>query len=73
MFPDVSCKTTSNMDKDATITFRLPQATRDALARAAEAERRSLSNLAVAVLSGWLEQRGYLPKPPSAKRRAGRG
>ena len=41
-------------------------------ARAAEAERRSLSNLAVFVLSEWLEGRGYLPKPRAAKRRTGR-
>lgn len=67
------CKTVPNMNKDASITFRLPQATRDALARAAEAERRSLSNLAVAVLSEWLEAHGHLPKARPAKRQAGRG
>lgn len=63
----------SNMDKDATLTVRLPQATREALQAAADAERRSLSNLAVAVLSEWLEQRRYLPKTRAGSRRAGKG
>jgi hypothetical protein len=38
---------------------------------AAEAERRTMSSLAVLVLEDWLTDRGYLPKPGSrgAKRR----
>jgi hypothetical protein len=56
------------MDKDATVTFRLPEATRDALRRAAEADRRSLSSLAVIVLEGWLEERGILSAPKKQRK-----
>lgn len=60
------------MDRDATMTFRLPAATRAALEEAAEAERRSLSSLAVLILEDWLTDRGHLPKPgPRTTKRRG--
>lgn len=56
------------------MTFRLPSATRDALSRAAEAERRSMSSMAVLALEGWLTANGYLPKPkPKAQSKRKRG
>jgi hypothetical protein len=60
-----------DMERDASITFRIASATRKALEEAAEAERRSLSNLVAAILAGWLETEGYLPKVRPAKRRKG--
>lgn len=55
------------------MTFRLPATTRAALEEAAEAERRSLSSLAVLILEEWLTDRRYLPKPGprGTKRRGG--
>lgn len=42
------------------MTFRLPAAIREALQRAAEAERRSLSSMAVLILEDGLTARGFL-------------
>lgn len=42
------------------MTFRLPVATRDALRSAADADHRTMSNLAVLILEGWLTERGFL-------------
>ncbi len=61
-----------NMHKDASITFRVPQATRDALERAAAADRRSLSNLLLAVVTDYLERDGGEQKPPRARAQARR-
>ncbi len=54
------------------MTFRIPAATRKALQRAADEEHRSLSNLAVAILTEWLEQRRHLPKRSTDRQRKGR-
>ncbi len=62
----------ADMNKDARLTFRLPQATLTALTRAAVAEQRKVGNLAGVIVTGWLEAKGYLPRPVQAKRR-GRG
>jgi len=58
-----------DMEKDARTTFRLPQATLDALERAAGIEQRKVGNLLGIILADWLADRGYLPKPGQAKRR----
>jgi hypothetical protein len=47
----------------------MSQATRDALELAAEAERRSVSDLAVIILEDWLVEQGHLPKPGKGNRR----
>jgi hypothetical protein len=60
------------MNKDATITFRLPKTTLEALKDAAKAERRSNSNLALAIVSEWLEEKGYLAKSGAGAKRKGR-
>lgn len=59
------------MDKDARLTFRLPQATLAALTRAAVAEQRKVGNLAGVIVTGWLESNGYLPRAKPAKGRGG--
>lgn len=69
----VKCQTVADMDKDTRLTFRLPQATRDALERAASEDRRKVSNLLDAIVSEWLETHGYLPKAPATRRRSGKG
>lgn len=66
------CLTMQDMDRDATMTFRLPAATRAALERAAEAERRSLSSLAVLILEDWLRDEGHLARARRAPKRKGR-
>ncbi len=68
MTPAPECLTMLDMERDASITFRLPSATRRALERAAEADRRGLSNLIAAILTDWLEHKGYLPKPKRERR-----
>jgi predicted transcriptional regulator len=68
----VRCKTMRFMDRDASMTFRLPAAIREALQRAADAERRSLSSMAVLILEDGLTARGFLkaPKPEPKRRRS---
>ena len=63
--------TMADMDKDTRLTFRMSQATREGLEHAAEAERRSVSDLAVIILENWLVAKGHLPAPgrPSRKGR----
>jgi len=57
------------MTLDAIVIMRFPDDVKAALRKAAQAERRSMSNLALAVLSEWLAARGYLlaPGPPGGK------
>jgi hypothetical protein len=60
------------MDKDASLTFRLPAKTREALQRAANESHRSLGSLATLVLEEWLSDQGHLPKPkPQRKPKRG--
>lgn len=46
-----------------TLTFRLPEAHKDALEKAAAADRRSVSALLVLIVEKWLIEKGYLRKP----------
>ena len=57
------------MERDATLVFRLPSEIREALERAAEAEQRTMSNMAVWILSHWLMRRGYLDSKRTEVRR----
>ena len=66
-------QTMADMDKDTRLTFRMPEATRAALERAADVERRSVSDLAVIILSDWLAERGHLSKPGQGKKQKGKG
>jgi hypothetical protein len=61
----------ADMDKDARLTFRLPRATLDALARAAVAEQRKVGNLAGVIVTNWLAERGYI-EPDRPAPRGGR-
>jgi hypothetical protein len=59
------------MALDAVVLMRFPSDVKSALQRAAVDERRSMSNLALSVVSGWLTEQGYLPEPrPQVKRQA---
>lgn len=51
--------------------MRFPSDVKAALKRAADAEQRSMSNLALAVLTAWLVEHGYMhtKKPESRKGR----
>jgi len=59
------------MTRDAQLTFRLDRLTREAIDRAAEAERRTPGDLARLVLSEWLTAKGYLDAPKKTPRRRG--
>lgn len=61
------------MTLDTVVMMRFPSKVKTALQVAAKAERRSMSNLALAVLEGWLVEGGYLkPARPAPRRSAGR-
>lgn len=49
------------MSKLAAIALRLPIETKQAIAKAAFDEQRSVSNLVERVMTEWLRERGYLP------------
>jgi predicted transcriptional regulator len=57
------------MDRDASLTFRLPRKLREALQVAADAERRSLSAMAVVILEDALVDRGFLKRPTTTDKR----
>jgi predicted transcriptional regulator len=57
--------------KDVSLTIRLSQPLKDALERAAETERRSLSQLVGLALEEFLEARHEWPPPGSAGRSTG--
>ena len=61
------CLTMRDMDRDASMTFRLPTATREALQRVADKERRSLSTMALLILEEGLVARGVLRKSLKAQ------
>ena len=61
------------MERDATLILRLPSAVKDALAQAAKDDLRSMSGMAMRVLSDWLTSNGYLPKQPGPPARARKG
>ncbi len=62
-------RTMADMEKDTRLTFRMSVATRKALERAAEEERRSVSDLAVLVIEDWLASRSASATTNSAKKR----
>lgn len=63
----------ADMEKDTRLTFRMSAATRDALERAAEEERRSVSDLAVLIIQDWLATRSAsVTAKPSKKRGKGK-
>ncbi len=62
-------RTMADMDKDTRLTFRMSIATREALERAAEKERRSVSDLAVLILEEWLAARVVSENAKSSKKR----
>jgi len=51
------------------MTFRLPRETRQRLQVAAEEERRSMSDLALIILTEWLDARGERPAAATKARR----
>jgi hypothetical protein len=58
----------SEMALDAVVMMRFPADVKAALQLAAIDERRSMSNLALSVLSEWLAERGYLSPPGHPKK-----
>lgn len=48
------------VERDDKLVCRIPRSVKQALASAARADGRTMSNLAVYVLSQWLEDKGYL-------------
>jgi predicted transcriptional regulator len=57
-----------NERKDVSLTIRLTESLKQALERAAETERRSLSQLVGLALEEFLEARHEWPPPGTAKR-----
>jgi len=60
------------MEKDASLTIRLPKAVKAALERAAEADARSVSSFTTIVLMHHLGLRDEAPPRPGVSRNAGR-
>lgn len=57
------------MPLDAIMMMRFPSHVKAALARAAKAEQRSMSNLTLSVMTEWLVENGYMkPAKPAAKK-----
>ncbi len=50
----------SPVERDDKLVFRVPARLKQALSKAAQEDGRTMSNLAVQILSAWLEQHGYL-------------
>jgi hypothetical protein len=55
------------MNRDGVLIFRLPSSTRDALRSAAEKEQRSTSNMALRIISEWLEANGHISATNDSK------
>ncbi|WP_248353474.1 ribbon-helix-helix domain-containing protein [Anaeromyxobacter oryzae] len=55
--------------KDRRLSIRLPAAVLDALTRAADADRRTVGNLAVKILADWLAREGWLATDDVVPRR----
>jgi hypothetical protein len=49
--------------KAATVGIRIEPEIKDALARAADDDRRTVSSLVEKILADWLKERGYLSVP----------
>jgi hypothetical protein len=50
------------MESDSVLNMRVPTQVKKALSRAADEHLRSMSSMAVWVLSEWLNENGYLSK-----------
>jgi uncharacterized protein (DUF1778 family) len=61
------------MERDAMMVFRLPTATRKALQRAAKVQQRSMSNMALRIVSEWLSANGYLARQTPTSRAPKKG
>jgi hypothetical protein len=59
------------MARDAVLILRAPVETKEALRRAAESDARTMSSLALKILSDWLRDHGHLagPRTPPVRRR----
>jgi hypothetical protein len=57
------------MPLDAIVMMRFPSDVKVALKKAAKAERRSMSNLALAVLSEWLADHGHMKSSKPSKKK----
>ena len=57
----------STVELDDKVVFRVSKKLKDALAKAARDDGRKMSNLAVHILSSWLEEHGYLERSGSKK------
>ncbi|MCC2663058.1 MAG: CopG-like 1 or ribbon-helix-helix domain, 5 [Geminicoccaceae bacterium] len=56
------------MPRTTPFGVRLPAETREALARAAKDDHRSMASLTEKIISDWLKEHGYAPEPPKAVR-----
>ncbi len=56
------------MSKTTPIGVRVSLETKDALARAAKDDLRSMASLVEKILTDWLKENGYAPEPPKAAR-----
>jgi hypothetical protein len=61
------------MPKTTPMGIRLAQETKDALARAAKDDLRSLNSLIEKILTDWVKESGYAPEPPKPARAPRRG
>lgn len=69
MIPYLAPLYKSKMTLDAIMMMRFPSEVKAALAKAARAEQRSMSNLTLSVVTDWLVANGYMKAvKPAAKR-----
>ena len=57
------------MKRDEVLNIRVPSEVKEALRKAAEADDRSLSTMAVRILREWLESHGFLSGETIGKRK----
>jgi len=57
------------MKRDEVLNIRVPSEVKEALRKAAEADDRSLSTMAVRILREWLEGHGHIATSTPTKRR----
>jgi hypothetical protein len=55
------------MSKTTPIGVRVSLETKDALARAAKDDLRSMASLVEKILTDWLKENGYAPEPPKSR------
>ncbi len=65
--PLLECITTPNMQRDAMLVMRLPQAVKAALTNAAEKNLRTVSSMGLWAIAEWLKDNGYpIDEPPAS-------